>query len=95
MEITTTMVRFFFPKGRMEVKSDDAQMFLCPKSENEDVKIWVPFKKLCIRENKKNPNMNEVIMPKWLFYKTELTVYVSHSEFVVTSEITEEQLFNK
>ncbi len=79
----------------MEVKTEDAQMFLCPKGEHEDVKIWVPFKKLCIRETKKNPNMNEVVMPKWLFYKTELTLYVSHSEFVVTTEIPEKELIHQ
>lgn len=93
MEITTTIVKFFFPKGRMEVHSEDAQMFLCPKDEGEDVKVWVPYKKLHIREYDKNPNFNVCYIPKWVFFKTALPTYISgRKEFVVTSKITEAEL---
>lgn len=92
MEITTTMVRFLFPKSGMDVKSSDAQLFQCPKGDGEHERIWVPLRKLEVREFAKNPNMNEVVMAKWLFYKTNLPAYVSYKEFVVKSDISQEQL---
>ncbi len=45
MEITTTMVRFQFPKKDMVKRTDKAQLFRCYNKGAKD-KIWVPLSKL-------------------------------------------------
>ena len=84
MEIATTMVKFLYPKKAMEKKTERAQLFLSREAEGF-IKVWVPLKKLHITEN---GDCNEVIMPKWVFFKSELPCMVSHfDEFIVTTEI--------
>lgn len=93
MEITTTMVRFRFAKEAMTKKTDKAQLFLCGNTENP-TKVWVPLTKLQVKEDEEDVNNNVVTMPKWLFLKTDLVLFVQYNEFVVKSIITESQLSN-
>ncbi len=91
MEITTTMVRFPFPKDGLVKHTDKAQLFLCRNGKTED-KVWVPFSKFEVTNDKTEQGMVEVAMAKWLFMKTSLPLFVKWEEFVVTSEVTNEQL---
>lgn len=93
MEITTTMVRFRYFKEAMEKKTSKAQLFLCGDRANP-VKVWVPLSKCEIKEDEEDSNYNVVVMPKWLFLKGDLPYYTDPEEFVVTSEVTTEQLNN-
>lgn len=93
MEITTTMVRFRFAKEAMTKKTDKAQLFLCGNVENP-TKVWVPLTKLEVEDDKEDAKYNVVTMPKWLFLKTDLVLFIQYNEFVVKSIITESQLSN-
>lgn len=90
MEITTTMVRFRFKKDKMEKQTDKAQLFLCGFKDNP-TKVWVPLCKCEITEDE-DKDYNVVIMPKWLYMKGDLPYYSDAEEFVVTSEVTKQQL---
>ena len=90
MEITTTMVRFRFLKEAMKKRTDKAQLFLLADNQ----KVWVPLNKCEIKEDEEDSNYNVVTMPKWLYLKGDLPYFTDPVEFVVTSEITEEQLRN-
>ncbi len=90
MEVTTTMVRFLFPKDKM-VKKEKAMLFLCEKGESKK-KVWVPLSKLDVKPNEDDERMNEVVIAKWLFLKGDLVFFVEPSEFIVKTEITSEQL---
>ncbi len=92
MEITTTMVRFRYPKKDMEKKTSRAQLFLCGNCDNFE-KVWVPLNKCEIREDKEDDRYNIVVMPKWLYMKGSLPYYSDAEEFVVTSEVAKEQIY--
>ena len=91
MEITTTMVRFRFPKAMMVKRTEKAQLFICEK-DGAKAKVWVPLSKLEVKEADEKDN--EVVMAKWLYMKGELPLYTDAKEFMVTSEVTQEQLDN-
>lgn len=86
MEISTTMVKFFFFKEDMKKKTEKAQLFLCG-DKKKPVKVWVPLKKLEVRENEERPEYNVVVMPKWVWGKTELPFYTDPVEFIVKTEV--------
>lgn len=92
MKITTTMVSFLFPKADMVKRTDKAQLFRCKDGEHK-AKIWVPLSKLEMKDDDADPTLCVVTMAKWLFMKTDFLMFVNNpSEFVVESEVTEEQL---
>ena len=86
MEITTTMVRFRCPKAMMNVKTTKAQMFAF--GEEQEKKVWVPENKIIVKPDIESNDLNECIMPKWLYCKTMLPLYTqvddefSHTENV-------------
>lgn len=75
MELKTTMVRFNVPKKQMMKSTDNAILF-----ELGDDRVWIPRKK-CIIKPSDNENFNEVIMPRWVFLKTNLPLYFKAEEF--------------
>ena len=91
MEITTTMVRFRFIKKAMEKRTNRAQLFLCGNIEQPAERVWEPLSKCEITEDD-DPNYNVIMMPKWCYLKSALPYYSDAEEFVVTSEVTTEQL---
>ena len=91
MEITTTMVRFLFPKCDMVKRTDKAQLLRC-KGEQGKTKVWLPLSKIEVKDNALDANLSEITMAKWLFLKTELPMFVKYDEFIVKSEITQQQL---
>ena len=93
MEITTTMVRFRFFKEAMEKKTDKAQLFLLGDKSNP-TKVWVPLNKCEIKDDEEDADYKVITMPKWLYLKSDLPYFTDPVEFVVKSEITEEQLKN-
>lgn len=88
MTISTTMVRFSYHKVAMEKKTKKAQLFLCGDTE-QPVKVWIPLDKLAVKDDRENPVMNIVTMPKWLFMKTELPFYTDPKEFIVRTEVND------
>lgn len=84
MELKTTMVRFDVPKKQMMKRTDNAVLFDLGKSD----KVWIPNKK-CIIKSTDDENFNEVIMPKWVFLKTNLPLYFKPQEFDHVTEINE------
>ncbi len=91
MEITTTMVRFRYPKDAMKKRTDKAQLFLCGNRQNP-VKVWVPLNKLEVTPDDEDDRYNEVVMPKWLYLKGDLPFYSEAEEFMVTSQVPQELL---
>ncbi len=91
MEITTTMIHFTLPKAAMATSTEKAQLFVF-HGENGTSKVWVPLTKFEVRE--KNEMTVEVAMAKWLYMKSDLPIYTQPHEFIVTSHITAEDLFN-
>lgn len=86
MEITTTMVRFRCPKAMMEIKTPKAQMFAFGKEQ--DKRVWVPENKIIVKPDNESDDLNECIMPKWLYGKTMLPMYTQiDEEFLHTENI--------
>lgn len=86
MEITTTMVRFRCPKTTMDIKTPKAQMFAFGKEQ--DKRVWVPENKIIVRPDKESDDLNECIMPKWLYGKTMLPMYTQvDEEFLHTENV--------
>ena len=86
MEITTTMVRFRCPKTTMDIKTPKAQMFTFGKEQ--DKRVWVPENKIIVRPDKESDDLNECIMPKWLYGKTMLPMYTQvDEEFLHTENV--------
>lgn len=86
MEITTTMVRFRCPKTTMDIKTPKAQMFAFGKEQ--DKRVWVPENKIIVRPDKESDDLNECIMPKWLYGKTMLPMYTQvDDEFLHTENV--------
>lgn len=80
MEIKITLVRFTVARKQMEKKSNDA---VCFEINNE--KIWIPFKKLNIYPTD-SEDFFEIVMPRWLFMKTNLPTYFTTKEFDYIAE---------
>lgn len=80
MEIKTTLVRFTVAKKQIEKKSENA---LCFEIGNE--KVWIPFKKLNVYPTE-NENFVQIVMPRWVFIKTNLPSYFNPEEFDYTVE---------
>lgn len=78
MEITTTMVRFHCPKAMMDVKTPKAQMFSFGEQQNQ--KVWVPENKIIVSPSSESEDLNECVMPKWLYGKTMLPMYTQVDE---------------
>lgn len=78
MEITTTMVRFRCPKAMMDVKTPKAQMFSFGEQQNQ--KVWVPENKIIVNPSSESEDLNECVMPKWLYGKTMLPMYTQVDE---------------
>ena len=91
MEITTTMVRFQFPKKDMVKRTDKAQLFRCYNKGAKD-KIWIPLSKLEMDDSGEEADTVTITMAKWLFLKTQLPLFVEWEEFIVKSEVTSQQL---
>ena len=87
MEITTTMVRFRCPKTTMDIKTPKAQMFAFGKEQ--DKRVWVPENKIIVRPDKESDDLNECIMPKWLYGKTMLPMYTQVDEDFLHTENVE------
>lgn len=86
MEITTTMVRFRCPKAMMETKTPKAQMFAF--GEEQDKRVWVPENKIIVKPDNESDDLNECIMPKWLYCKTMLPKYTQiDEEFLHTENV--------
>lgn len=86
MEITTTMVRFRCPKTTMDIKTPKAQMFAFGKKQ--DKRVWIPENKIIVRPDKESDDLNECIMPKWLYGKTMLPMYTQvDEEFLHTENV--------
>ena len=86
MEITTTMVRFRCPKAMMEKKTPKAQMFAF--GEEQDKRVWVPENKIIVNPDNESDDLNECIMPKWLYCKTMLPMYTQiDEEFLHTENV--------
>lgn len=86
MEITTTMVRFRCPKTTMDIKTPKAQMFAFGKEQ--DKSVWVPENKIIVRPDNESDDLNECIMPKWLYGKTMLPMYTQvDEEFLHTENV--------
>ena len=86
MEITTTMVRFRCPKAMMETKTPKAQMFAF--GEELDKRVWVPENKIIVKPDNESDDLNECIMPKWLYCKTMLPMYTQiDEEFLHTENV--------
>lgn len=86
MEITTTMVRFRCPKTTMDIKTPKAQMFAFGKEQ--DKRVWVPENKIIVRPDKESDDLNECMMPKWLYGKTMLPMYTQvDEEFLHTENV--------
>lgn len=86
MEITTTMVRFRCPKTTMDIKTPKAQMFAFGKEQ--DKRVWIPENKIIVRPDKESDDLNECIMPKWLYGKTMLPMYTQvDEEFLHTENV--------
>ena len=86
MEITTTMVRFRCPKAMMEIKTPKAQMFAF--GEKQDKRVWVPENKIIVKADNESDDLNECIMPKWLYGKTMLPMYTQiDEEFLYTENV--------
>lgn len=78
MEITTTMVRFRCPKAMMDIKTPKAQMFSFGEEQNQ--KVWVPENKIIVKPSNVSEDLNECVMPKWLYGKTMLPMYMQVDE---------------
>lgn len=90
METVTTMVRFRFPKDKMTKRTKKAQLFECGLESSE--KIWIPLKKMEVDANLSD-TQNIVVMPRWLWMKTNLPLYSEEEEqFEVKTEISKQQL---
>ena len=86
MEITTTMVRFRCPKTTMDIKTPKAQMFAFGKEQ--DKRVWVTENKIIVRPDNESDDLNECIMPKWLYGKTMLPMYTQvDEEFLHTENV--------
>ena len=85
MEIRTTMVRFSVPNKVIEKRTDKAILFCF----NDD-KIWIPCNKLCLSEAA--DNTTELIMPKWLYMKTNLPLYTTTVEFCHVQSVDNDTL---
>lgn len=86
MEITTTMVRFRCPKTIMDIKTPKAQMFAF--GEEQSKRVCVPENKIIVRPDNESDDLNECIMPKWLYDKTMLPMYTQvDEEFLHTENI--------
>ena len=75
MEIKTTMVKFNVPVRQMMKKTENAILF-----ELDGDKVWIPNKKISVKPSE-NSNFNEVVMPRWVFLKTNLPLYFKAEEF--------------
>lgn len=83
MELKTTMVRFNVPKRQMLKSTENATLF-----DLGDDKIWIPHKKMIVNTDS-DSNFNEVVMPRWVFLKTNLPLYFKQEEFNHTLEINQ------
>ena len=83
MELKTTMVRFNVPKKQMLKSTENATLF-----DLGDDKIWIPHKKMIVN-NDANGNFNEVVMPRWVFLKTNLPLYFKPEEFNHVLEVNQ------
>lgn len=83
MELKTTMVRFNVPKKRMLKSTEHATLF-----DLGDDKIWIPHKKMIVN-NDSNSNFNEVVMPRWVFLKTNLPLHFKPEEFNHVLEVNQ------
>lgn len=80
------MVRFRCPKTTMDIKTPKAQMFAFGKEQ--DKRVWVPENKIIVRPDKESDDLNECIMPKWLYGKTMLPMYTQvDDEFLHTENV--------
>ena len=80
MEIKTTLVRFIVARKQIEKETVNA---LCFEIGTE--KIWIPFKKLNVYPTD-DDNFLEIVMPRWVFLKTNLPLYFKPEEFDYTVE---------
>lgn len=84
MEIRTTMVRFNVLNEQIEKRTDKALLFYF-----DNDKIWIPLNKLCITTAY---NETEIIMPKWLYMKTNLPLYTIVTEFCLQQDIDDNEI---
>lgn len=88
MEIVTTMVRFRCPKTSMKKTTDNAQLFaFIGDTPDKPITIWVPKKKLLVKEESKSSTYNECVMPKWAFMKSTLPYFVELLEEFKHTEV--------
>lgn len=81
MELKIAMVKFFAPKNLMTKKTDSAILFDLGKD-----KAWIPFTKLQIKPCD-DELFNEVIMPRWIFLKTNLPLHFKTEEFEYVANV--------
>lgn len=84
MEIRTTMVRFNISNEQIEKQTDKALLFCF-----DNDKIWIPLNKLCVTTTYDG---TEIIMPKWLYMKTNLPLYTVVSEFCLSQNIDDDEI---
>lgn len=70
-----TMVRFLVSHRQIEKRTENA---VCFDTGNE--KVWIPLKKVNINKSEK-PDFYEIVMPRWVFVKTNLPAYYPVEEF--------------
>lgn len=68
MEITTTMVRFRCPKAMMDIKTQKRKCSLLERN------------KIIVKPSNVSEDLNECVMPKWLYGKTMLPMYTQVDE---------------
>lgn len=83
MELKTTLVKFNVAKRQMIRRTDNALMF-----DLGDDRVWIPHKKMIVKDSD-NENFNQVIMPRWVFLKTNLPLYFKAEEFDHIVEVNE------
>lgn len=76
MEIQTTMMRFRFRSDKME-KSDKAHLLICGDGTE---RIWIPFTKAEVMPDPQSDAYCIVVMPKWLYMKTNLPFFTPDAE---------------
>lgn len=94
MEIATTMVRFTVKADDMKNQSDKAVQ-ICQPREEGNLSEWVPLRKIDWVKSDTHLEFNCVIMPKWVFMKGCLPMFIRGTvEFIYRINVTEEELFD-
>ena len=80
MEIKTTLVRFTVSRKQVEKRTENA---ICFDINND--RVWIPFKKVNVYPTD-SEDFLEIVMPRWVFVKTNLPLYFKADEFDHVSE---------